>query len=889
VGVLALGAEADATSAAASLVSAADDHIVSPVAGAVGNPVTCRFAAHKQRMTVIVLPRPSASAGDPGLIAESESRSDPTRPVGTTEGNTDIVAFLEAVRCCDLVLAVIDMSDGYEAAIDATGDVAISGMRSAGFPSVAGCIQGIPAVSPKKQTEARRLGEKLLQQELGEDCKVAQQESLDALVRAVVTAKPRSLTWRERRSTMVVHSMDFVLDSSLTASAHASGVTSGYDALRSMGQPLDPLAVDVLARASATQGEGFLEQFGTLVLSGWIRGPPLGCDTLVHVPRMGTFAPSQVTEDVDPLPMKTNTHETGSEATPTLSDVGHIRLDGPTIALRGSDVDTTTLAVPSTDGNDQTWPTAEEERMAVELERQRSLAADRTRHGVDEYAASWLVGEDVAFAEEDDAGENGGLEVDEEDGDEDGGPAVPEAVDKNDPETRRRLFAEDEEFPDEVDTPQHITARARFARYRGMESMRTAEWHQNAGLPPSYSRLYSFRDFGLVKRAVEGQVSEHARAMLAAEMELMKVERTERSSSDARPPSLEPSASAAAAAAAAEDEAVSVGGGSVLTSAATAMDMASLLHDRTGASLAPSGRFAVLHIPRIPRSLMSHRPGNLPLLITSLLKHEGRTTVIHSQMQRSVLAPDESADGDDYREGGVEAARESLPVKSKDPLEFHIGPRCIDARPVFSLRSNAGNRHRFKRWMPNGGYVMTSILAPVSFPPQSVLMYRRYPSAVSGALGPAELVGTGFVIGADPSQMVLKRTLLTGVPVKTKKRWAVVKSMFFNPEDVNWFKPVELVTKHGARGRIKESLGTHGLFKALFNKTVPQHDTVCLPLWKRVYPKWGSISYAPLLDTEVDVDCTAPLPADVRLSLMAASASVPARGGEGPDDEDVEL
>jgi pre-rRNA-processing protein TSR1 len=70
------------------------------------------------------------------------------------------------------------------------------------------------------------------------------------------------------------------------------------------------------------------------------------------------------------------------------------------------------------------------------------------------------------------------------------------------------------------------------------------------------------------------------------------------------------------------------------------------------------------------------------------------------------------------------------------------------------------------------------------------------------------------------------------------KSKAVVRFMFHNPDDVRWFKPVELWTKHGRRGRITEPLGTHGAFKARFDGPVQQRDAVCLSLYKRAFPKW---------------------------------------------------
>ena len=40
--------------------------------------------------------------------------------------------------------------------------------------------------------------------------------------------------------------------------------------------------------------------------------------------------------------------------------------------------------------------------------------------------------------------------------------------------------------------------------------------------------------------------------------------------------------------------------------------------------------------------------------------------------------------------------------------------------------------------------------------------------------------------------------------------------MFFNPDDIRYFKPVELWTKHGLRGHIREPRGTSLSHVALF-------------------------------------------------------------------------
>jgi pre-rRNA-processing protein TSR1 len=138
-----------------------------------------------------------------------------------------------------------------------------------------------------------------------------------------------------------------------------------------------------------------------------------------------------------------------------------------------------------------------------------------------------------------------------------------------------------------------------------------------------------------------------------------------------------------------------------------------------------------------------------------------------------------------------------------------------------------------ERYLSEGKFSMASVYGPISFMPCPLLVFKRLEN------GQTILVATGSLAKVDPDRIMLKKVVLTGLPLRVRSRHAVVKHLFYDVNDVRWFKPAELVTKHGLRGHIKEPVGTHGLLKALFSAPIAQNDTIMLILYKRVYPKFA--------------------------------------------------
>ena len=242
-----------------------------------------------------------------------------------------------------------------------------------------------------------------------------------------------------------------------------------------------------------------------------------------------------------------------------------------------------------------------------------------------------------------------------------------------------------------------------------------------------------------------------------------------------------------------------------------------------GAELADgptAGEYVMVEILNFKREIYDSYVSEMKLfLFYQLLKHEQRMTVLNV-----VLKKHPSFD---------------LPIKSKERLIFHVGCRRYSVCPIFSLHSN-GDKHKYEKFLRSDTQMVASIYAPITFKPCSTSVYKQMSD------GSHRLVATGSVLDVAPNRVVVKRLILSGHPFKIHKTFCVIRYMFFNRDDILWFKPIELRTKYGHKGTIKEPLGTHGHMKCVFDRAIKSNDTVLMNLYKRVFPKW---TYEPNLNS----------------------------------------
>lgn len=207
---------------------------------------------------------------------------------------------------------------------------------------------------------------------------------------------------------------------------------------------------------------------------------------------------------------------------------------------------------------------------------------------------------------------------------------------------------------------------------------------------------------------------------------------------------------------------------------------------------------------------------DLPIAIFELFPHEHKHTVLNYSF----------VSWEDYTES----------IPSGEKLIMQCGPRRHVVYPLFSQDSlTPNNVHKMERFHHQGTESIATCIGPVLFHNAPTIFFKQNPD------NSLQCVGQGTLLNTDYTRIVAERVTLTGYPVKIHKRVVTVRYMFFNPEDVNWFKAVPLFTKDGRHGYIQESLGTHGYFKATFDGRLTSQDTVAMSIYKRAWPSMSQL------------------------------------------------
>ncbi|KAL4202910.1 hypothetical protein AMTRI_Chr02g265850 [Amborella trichopoda] len=663
----------------------------------------------------------------------------------------DLTSCIEMAKVADLIAFVASASSSSEGRsnsnsyIDSFGSQCLTIFRALGLPSSAVLILDLPT-DQKKRSETKKTCTSSLSSQFPEDCKFFPADSKEELRKFLWLLKDQRLTtphWRSMRPYVMAHEVEFIADDSSPGKA-------------------------------------------TLHLSGYVRAHNLSVNQLVHVSGAGDFQLSQIDVVKDPF--------TQSEYKYHANSMDLDNASGPKVVLSlfpdaSKQEPLLVENIPDPLAGEQTWPT--EEDLAVADEKRERMVRKKTflPKGTSDYQAAWIVADEIDDDDsvESEEEENNHMVLDEADN-EGGGDhfdrlapdedhiygsfsmrgfdeetevgttmTEDENLTKDDIEAEmkrlKEAHADDEQFPDEVDTPVDIEARKRFAKYRGLKSFRTSSWDPKESLPVEYSRIFTFSNFVKTQK----QVFRKAKEMDEG----------------------------------ASDECV------------------------------PVGSYVRLHIKQVPVVVacdLQTMSKTRPIVSSGLFQHESKMSVLHFSIKKHASYDD--------------------PIKSKEALTFHVGFRQFSARPIFSSDNLNSDKHKMERFLHPGQFSVASIYAPISFPPLPLIALKERKGEAS--FGPS-VAAIGSLRSIDPDRILLKKIILTGYPQRVSKSKAIVRFMFHNPEDVRWFKPVDVWTKCGRRGRVKEPVGTHGAMKCIFDGVVQQHDTVCMSLYKRVYPVWPEL------------------------------------------------
>lgn len=132
------------------------------------------------------------------------------------------------------------------------------------------------------------------------------------------------------------------------------------------------------------------DNFGTLEVSGYLRGMPLSVNGLVHIPGFGDYQLSRIDAPGDPWPLEKARAKDTPEDDASL-DTGRILEVADPKRQESLESENT----PDPMEAEQTWPTDEEMAQADALQKRKLVKL--VPKGTSEYQAAWIPDEDAGW------------------------------------------------------------------------------------------------------------------------------------------------------------------------------------------------------------------------------------------------------------------------------------------------------------------------------------------------------------------------------------------------------------------------------------------------------------------------------------------------------------
>ncbi|KAM0012992.1 putative ribosome biogenesis protein Bms1/Tsr1 [Helianthus debilis subsp. tardiflorus] len=515
----------------------------------------------------------------------------------------------------------------------------------------------------------------------------------------------------------------------------------------------------------------------TLLITGYLRARNLSVNQLVHVSGAGDFQLGKIQLLKDPCSLSVK--KDGD-----FMDADEVQ-DSPVIrSLLPDPMKQEPLLVeniPDPLEGEQTWPTEAEMAEADRVHKEKKQKKRTLPRGTSDYQAAWIVDDsDVSGSDSDDGSDNG-MGVDEGDydypGQGDGGKS-----DFEDDQASLKLRDSD----DETEADSMMMDNENLTKEQIEEDIRK--------IKEAHAEDEEFPD------EVDAPVDVPARKRFAKYRGLKSFRTSSWDPKESLPP----------------EYARIFAFDNFTRTHKHVLSKALDMEQGSVSECVPVNSYVTLHIREVPIHIASKLCilwKTMPVIACGLLQHESKISVLHFRIKKH----------ETYNE----------PIKAKEELIFHVGFRQFITRPTFASDNFNSDKHKMERFLHAGRFSVASVYVPISFPPLPLIVMKSR----GDSLAPT-LAAVGSLKCIDPDKIILSKIILTGYPQRVSKSKAAVRYMFHNPEDVKWFKPVEVWTKLGRRGRIKEPVGTHGAMKCILNGVLQQNDTVCMSLFKRAYPKW---------------------------------------------------